>query len=857
MDRQGWESVDRIFEAALERAPADRPAFLEVACAGDDDLRADVESLIAAHDREDGFLVPPRIVALAADRAGSASPGEALGSYRIIRRLGSGGAGEVYLAEDQRLGRPVAIKLLAPHRAADHDSIRRLRREALAASALNHPNIVTIHEIGEWQGRQFIAAEFVEGVTLRERMRREDPPLAAWIDIALQAANAVREAHQAGIVHRDIKPENIMVRPDGLVKVLDFGIAKYDAAPSEAASETESETAAGVVLGTVAYMSPEQARGEAVDARTDIWSLGVVLYEMIAKRPPFPGATAGDRVAAILGREPEPLRRLRHGIPTALEKVVNRALTKDRDLRYPSAAEMAEDLRRLRAKPAGHRVGWKLAFLAATVAAVLPGVWYLRPAFHAPSRIAGSLAVLPFANASGSSDTEYLSDGITDSLINDLSDIGQLKVMSRSAVFPYKGRYVDAREVGRALGVGAVLTGRVTQRGDELSVAVELADARDSSHIWGERYDRKLARLMNVQEEIAREVTEKLRLRLSKDESDRLARRYTSNPEAYRLYLKGRFFWFKWAFPSGRPGSAPDFGKSRDYFQQAIEADPRYAPAYAFLGHYYAMAAGNGMMPPGDGWPKAEAAFQKARELDPSLPEALTGAAVIEWMDRRDWAGAERMFRQAIRSNPPTRPESLLARLLAAEGRFDEAVAQARRAVELDPLSIRFSAGLARIYYYARRYDETIRQYRQALELDPNDVFVHEALGDAYQRRGFAPDAIAEWRAALTLAGDPSGAAMVDRAYRRDGFDAGARAQASANLSRLEQAARAGQFIPAIEFAGARLRLHQKEQALRWLAKACDEHSTFVLFLNVDPLYDELRPDPRFQELAKCIQAPN
>lgn len=854
MDRQQWESVDRIFEAALERAPEDRPTFLDIACAGDDELRAEVDSLIAAHDREDGFLEPPRTVP-SADRSGSASPGEALGRYRIIRRLGRGGASEVYLAEDKRLRRLVAIKLLAPHRAADRDSIRRLRREALAASALNHPNIVTIHEICEWQGREFIAAEFVEGMTLRERMRRDDPPFAAWIDIALQAANALSAAHQAGIVHRDIKPENIMVRPDGLVKVLDFGIAKYAAAPTEAVSETDSDTAAGVVLGTVAYMSPEQARGEVVDARTDIWSLGVVLYEMIAKRPPFPGATAGDCVAAIFGREPEPLRSLRPGIPAALEKVVNRALAKDRDLRYPSAAAMAEDLRRLHAKPGGRRVGWKLALLAGTVAAVLPGLWYLRPAVHAPSPITGSLAVLPFANASGSSDTDYLSDGITDSLINDLSDIGQVKVISRNAVYPYKGRNVDAREVGRALGVGAVLTGRVAQRGDELSVAVELADARDNSHIWGEHYDRKLARLMNIQEDIAREVTERLRLRLSKDESDRLTRRYTSNPEAYRLYLKGRFFWSKRAFPSGQPGSAPDFGKSREYFQQAIETDPSYAPAYAYLGHYYAMAAGNGMMPPGDGWPKAEAAFQKARELDPSLPEALAGAAVIEWIDRRDWAGAERMLRQAIRSNP-NRPESLLALLLAAEGRFDEAVAQARRAVELDPLSIRFIANLARVYYYARRYDESIRQYRQALELDPYDVFVHDALGDAYERRGLEREAIAEWSAALTLAGDPSAAATVDRAYRRSGFEAGARARANANLRHFEQAARAGQFVPAIEFAGARLRLNQKERAFQSLAKACDEHSVPVLFLNVDPLYDELRPNPRFQELAKCIQAP-
>jgi serine/threonine protein kinase/Flp pilus assembly protein TadD len=856
VDRQRWEIVDRIFEAAVERAPADRRAFLEVACAGDSELRADVESLIAAHDRDDGFLEPPRTAASTADRDGRASPGESLGSYRIIRRLGHGGAGEVYLAEDQRLGRPVAIKLLVPHRLGDRDSIRRLRREALAASTLNHPNIVTIHEIGECQGREFIAAEFVEGLTLRERMRREDPPLAASIDIVLQAANALSAAHQAGIVHRDIKPENIMVRPDGLVKVLDFGIAKCSAPSGEVVSQTEAETAAGVVLGTVAYMSPEQARGESVDARTDIWSLGVVFYEMIARRPPFPGATAGDCFAAITGREPEPLRSLRRGIPSALEKVVNRALAKDRDSRYPSAAEMAEDLRRLSAKPAGRRAAWKLAFLSGTVAAVLLGFWFWRPVVQGSSRTVGSLAVLPFANASGSDDTDYLSDGITDSLINDLSDIGQLKVMSRNAVFSYKGRNVDSREVGRALGVAAVLTGRVTQRRDELSVSVELVDARDGSHIWGEHYTRDVAKLTNVQEEIARDVTERLRLRLSKDESDRLARRYTSNAEAYRLYLKGRFFWFKSAMPSWQSGSAPDFGKSREYFQQAIEVDPRYAPAYAFLGHYYAMAAGNGKLPPADNWPKAEAAFQKARELDPSLPEALTGAAVTAWMRHRDWAGAERMLWQAVRLNPAIRPESLLGRLLAAEGRFDEAVLQARRAVELDPLSLRFSAGLARVYYYARRYDEAISQYRQALELDPNDVFLHEALGDSYQRRGLERDAIAEWRAALTLEGDPSAAAVVDRAFRHGGFAAGVRAQAGANLRHIEQAARAGHYVPDIEFARARLRLNQKDQALQWLAKACDEHSVPVLFLNVDPLYDELRTDPRFQELAKCIQAP-
>jgi TolB-like protein/DNA-binding winged helix-turn-helix (wHTH) protein/Tfp pilus assembly protein PilF len=469
-----------------------------------------------------------------------------------------------------------------------------------------------------------------------------------------------------------------------------------------------------------------------------------------------------------------------------------------------------------------------------------------------------SVAVLPFVNAGGSADTEYLADGITDSLINDLSEVSGLKVMSRGSVFRYKGQNTDAKKIAEALGVRDLLTGRVTQRGGDLSVSVELVDGRDNSHIWGEKYQRKFAAILNLEQDIARDITEKLRLRLSKEASDRLARQRTNSPEAYQLYLKGRFYWFKWAYPRWRPGAATDFSKSRDYFRQAIEVDPAYALAYTWLGHYYAMAAALDLMSPEEGWPKAETAFHKALELDPSLPESRAGLGVTQWMGHRDWASAERELQLALqmRSGRPDalRGDALYARFLAAEGRFDEAIAQARGAIESDPLSIRYSSALAVVYYYARRYEESIRQYRQALELNPNDVWIHENLADAYERQGLQRETVGEWRATLMVDGDTNTAAILDRAYASGGFRAAAHALARKKLEQFERWTDRGVLVPAAEYARAYLRLGQKEQAIEWLSKACDEHTIFVLFIKTDPLYDGLRADPRFQELLKRIQ---
>jgi TolB-like protein len=731
VDPERWQQVDRLFEAVLERAAAERAVFLAGACAMDPELKTEVESLLAAHDDQDSFLERAPGAAHRTTHSGNDVNefiGRALGGYRILSTLGRGGVGVVYLAEDSRLSRRVAVKLLA-RSAPDQDTVRRFRKEALAASALNHPNILTIHEIGEWRGRDFIVTEFVDGMTLREYIRRERPPLHVAVDVALQVASALAAAHGVGIVHRDIKPENIMVRPDGLVKVLDFGIAKQ-AGPR--ATGSDIHTASGFLLGTAAYMSPEQARGVPVDGRSDIWSLGVVLYEMVSGRLPFPGETPGDRLASILERTPEPIRQLHPAVPAGLEKLIERALAKNREARYIDAARLINDLRNAREELAlTRRFGWlhmrKRPLLCATVLLILicaatPAIHYIgagigtqreRPAVPAPDTI-HSLAVLPFVNDGAAGEADFVAYGITDTLIDDLSQINDLKVISHSAVLRYKGVSVDTQAAARALQVRALLTGRVAQRGQNLWVTVELVDAVDKSHLWGEHYEHNLTNLVELPTQMASAITEKLRLRLSREERDRLARHHTHSPEAYQAYLRGRYYWLRRAFPSSLQGSAPDFGKSRDFFQQAIEADPGYALAYCGLGHYYAMAAGNGLMRPQDGWPKARSAFQKAMELDASLPDIRSGLAVIQWMDHRDWAGAEKELRSLLRANPSSRPEALYARLLAAEGRFEEAIAQARglsRSIPFPSVSVlRWATFIIRPAGTARRSGSTARR---------------------------------------------------------------------------------------------------------------------------------------------------
>ncbi len=863
MDRERWQKVDRIFESALGRPFGERAVFLGEACAGDEELRREVESLIA-HDRAGSFMEKPASedAARLIVKDGPPLVGQTIGAYKILKTLGAGGMGEVYLAHDTRLNRPAALKLLSAHLTTDEERVGRFRQEALAASALNHPNIITIYEIGNMGGRDFIATEFVDGVTLRGRMRGRRLRLADALDIALQIASALAAAHRAGIVHRDIKPENVMVRPDGLVKVLDFGIAKY-AEPSHHrrdAKEALVKTTPGAVIGTVAYMSPEQARGLAVDARSDIWSLGVILYEMVSRRLPFTGATPTDRIAAILGREPEPLSKLR-GISPELDRIVRRALAKDRDERYAQAADLAADLRKLRATLGGERASrfnlptpaqtWytfpprlkmiaPVALFLVVTALIAAGLSYLRSG--AGGAAIDSLAVLPLVNVSGTADTEYLSDGITESLINSLSRLSDLRVMARTTVFLYKGREADPQKVGRELGVRAVLTGKVLQRGDALIIQADLVNVADGSQLWGERYNRKLTDLVAVQNEIARDVSRKLRARLSGADEQKLTKDYTANVEAYQLYLKGRYHLVKLT-PS-------EIQKGISYFQQAIEIDASYALAYVGLANAYRLLTLTGEMPSTKFFPKAKAAAQKAIEIDDTLAEAHAEFGfIISWYDW-DWNAAEDQCKRALGLNPNSADAHFAyARLLSNTGRHEEGLAEIKRARELDPLNLRINAVEGEFLIYAGQADEALARLQKTFELDPNYWFAHMFAASAYIEKGMFTEAVAEARKARELSGVGT-QPMAFGAYAL--AKSGKRVEARAALEELLRLS-TERYVPPYPIAMIYNGLGERDEAIAWLERGYEQREPRMSFLKVEPKWNNLRSDPRFQDLMRRV----
>ena len=641
--------------------------------------------------------------------------------------------GRVYLAQDKRLNRPVAVKLLSFYDAAAEERIQRFRQEALAASALNHPNILTIYEIGEFESHNFIATEFVDGETLLKRIEDGSISVETAVDIAIQIASALAAAHAVGIVHRDIKPANIMVRADGLVKVLDFGIAKYSQQDGETpAKDALFETNPGTVIGTAAYMSPEQARGNPTDPRSDIWSLGVVLYEMVTGRRPFQGDTAADVMSAVIGRDPASFSETGLVLPESLEQIVLKTLKKDREARYQSAAELLTDLKQLKRK-LGHTVdnqqealqssasqtgtsgplsqartggagpahtseeggssqssaeyvvgrikSHRLAVLGVLIILMsAAGYVAYRSLFSNKSQPIDSIAVMPFTNDSGNGEVEYLSDGMTETLINSLSQLPNLSVKARSSVFRYKGKEVDPQKVAAELSVQAILTGRVVQRGDDLTLYLSLVDARNGNQIWGEQYNRKLKDLVVLQQEIARDVSSKLRLKLSGPEVQKLAKNYTENVEAYQLYLKGRYHVFKLTPPEIQTGIS--------YFQQAIQNDPSYALAYVGLANGYRALVLSADLPSTEVFPKAKAAAQKAVEIDDTLAEAhaILGFTIF-WYDW-DWKEAESQFKRALELNPDSADSHFAySTLLSATGRHTEGLAEMKRARELDPLS--------------------------------------------------------------------------------------------------------------------------------------------------------------------------
>ena len=772
--------------------------------------------------------------------------------YRIISLIGKGGMGEVYLAQDTRLGRQVALKLLSKDLTSQPERVRRFQQEARAASALNHPNILTIHEIGETDETHFIATEFVEGMTLRERMKHAPMGRQEVLDIGKQIATALNAAHAAGIVHRDIKPENIMIRQDGLIKVLDFGIAKLlehqtpDNDP-EALTRVMMNTNPGVMVGTVSYMSPEQAQAAEVDGRSDIWSFGVILYELLAGRRPFAGPTISHVIVSILEDEPPLLTQLSPDIPVEINEIVLRCLRKDRNQRYETIREMLAEL-----QTANEKLSFE-ARLRAGAVTVLSGRTPVSPGKR-PSNSTGqltsrrrrtrssidSLAVLPHLNVSQDPNMEYLSDGITENIINNLAQLANLRVVPRNTVFRYKGKEIDPQEIGHALQVRAVLTGRVRLIADRLIVGAELVDVASESQLWGEQFNLEFTDIFKIQEEIAREIIEKLRLKLTDTEKKRLSKRHTRQTESYRLYLMGRYHWNKRTEESLKKGI--------EFFRQAIEIDPTYALAYVGIADCYAILNFFGDLPPKESATKATAAAKKALELDDSLAEVHTSLGLVHLIYDWDWPGAEREFKRAIKLTPNyATAHDWYSAYLMAVGKTDEALAEIKYAQELDPLSPIISTGLARQFYYARQPENAIQECLKVLDMEPRFAPAHWFLGQAYEQLGKYDEALSQLQQAVNYGGRALILGTLGYAYAVSGR----RAEAEAVLDTLQENARGN--VPALAPAFIHAGLGQAEEAFAWLDKAYEERFGWLIFLNVDPKVDSLRSDPRFTELLRRL----
>lgn len=857
MTPERWQQLKALLHSVLELKPDERAAFLAEECGDDEALREDLQSLLVHEEQASSFIEQPAFGVMAetlTSDQGATMLGSTLGRYRIIALLGSGGMGEVYVAEDTQLGRKIALKTLPAHFTIDDERVRRFQQEARAASGLNHPNIITIYEIGQIDSRHFIVTEFIEGETLRQHMAKTQMVISEVLDVAAQVASALATAHQAGIVHRDIKPENIMLRADGIVKLLDFGLAKLTerkAITSE--SPTLVNTAQGMVMGTAHYMSPEQARGLPVDARTDIWSLGIVLYEMIGGRVPFEGATSSDVIAAILEREPTTLARYSPEVPTELEWIVTKALRKDQEERYQTAKELLSDLKSLK-----RRLEFEQELERSMASGPQSADLARRPGFVSSKdnreqrqsqgaqspKVIDSLAILPLANSSADPGLEYFSDGITESIISSLSQLAGLRVMAWSTVSRYKGRQFDPWELGRDLGVHAVLTGRLVQTGERLVIKTELVNAMDGSHLWGESYSCAPSDILDIEAEISRAISEKLLVRLTTAERKQLTRRYPDNVEAYHAYLRGRYFWNK--------RSEEGLKKGIEHFQQAIDEDPGYAAAYAGMADCYTILVVRYGLASKEGIPKAKAAAMKALEIDDTLAEAHTSLAhslLHSW----EWDKAEREFKRAVELNPnDANAHNFYAEYLRAMGRVEQALKVAKRAQELDPLSLNHSTNVANDLYFARRYDEAIDQCQEALEMDRNFFMAHYRLGQAYEQKGMFDEAITAIQRAVELS--PDNIEML-AALGRVLAVAGRREEARRIVDQLEagmEHRHSWHYDIAQIYAG----LGEDDRAFECLEKGYAWRDGMMIHVNVEPGFDSLRLDPRFQELVRRMGLP-
>jgi len=793
--------------------------------------------------------------------------GQTISHYRIVEQLGAGGMGVVFKAQDSRLERAVALKFLPEKLAQQPQALERFRREARAASALNHPGICTIYDIGEQDGRAFIAMEFIDGETLRNHIHGKALPVEELLELGIQIAEALDAAHSEGIIHRDIKPANIFVTKRGRAKVLDFGLAKLvpkgvaiadaDSGGDTSSSTSTSTSIAGIISGTPSYMSPEQVRGDALDARTDIFSLGLVLYEMATGRQAFGGGTGGAIIEAVLTRPPVSVRSINTEIPLALEVIIDKALRKDREQRYQHAAELLADLQRLKRDfDSGYKLhaGDSVSLLASTAdPASSTGASRSRAStqqsgsLRAPrvSKTIGSLAVLPFENVSRDPENDYLSDGITRSLINNLATVPKLRVMAQSTVFRYKGREIDPQAIGRELNVRAVLTGRMMQSGGSLRIGTELVDVATGSLLWGAQFDRKPGDIFVIQDEISSEISGKLRLQLTHAEKKRLVKRHTEDAEAYRLYLQGRHHWNRW--------TEEGFYKAIGYFQQAIAKDPSYALAHDGVADCYVLLGWNSYLRPKDAFPKAKAAAMAALEIAPDLGEAHTDLAAVLWLHDWQWPEAQKEFQRSLELNPcyPT-ANHYYAECLMTMGRNAEALTRMKKSLELDPLSLIINVAIGWAHYHARQYEEAAAQLLRTAELDPNYPMTYWILGLIYRETSRYDLAISAGEKGVSLSG---GSPLMRAALAQTFAKAGAAEKAIRIVDELNELAKERYVAPHF-FAGIYAGLGEHDRAIEYLEKSCAEHCHWLIYLHIDPSVDDLRGDSRFQDLLRRVGLP-
>jgi len=737
--------------------------------------------------------------------------GKTISHYRILEKLGEGGMGVVYKAEDTKLRRPVALKFLPPELTRDAEAKERFINEAQAASALDHPNICNIHEIDETsEGQLFICMACYEGETLKERIARGPLGVDEAVRIAAQIGEGLARAHAAGIVHRDMKPANIVITSEGVAKILDFGLAKL--------SGRTQHTKAGTTLGTVSYMSPEQARGATVDHRTDIWSLGVILYEMLAGAPPFRGEYDQAVIYSILNGEPRSVTSIRPEVPGSIGGIIEKCLEKDPENRYGSVEELTRDIRQIEAasRPTSPRSAMQ------------------------KSKELPSIAVLPFRDMSPARDQEYFCEGIAEELINGLAQIAGLRVAARTSAFQFKDKDLDVRRVGKELGVESVLEGSVRKAGTRLRITAQLINVADGYHLWSEKYDRELEDIFAVQDEISLAIVEKLRGKLLKEERSRLVKRYTGNEDAYNLYLKGRYYWNR--------RHEGGIQKAIELLQDAVEKDPLCAPAHVGIADCYNVSAILGFMDPRVAYAKSKEAVAKALEIDDGLAEAHASLGWIKTFYDWDWAGAETEFLKAFELNPAYANAHYFYSLhLSVVGRHDEALAETTRALELDPIDLVFNSIQAVTLYWGRRYDEATEQAQKTLDMDPNFYLANLYLGLTFAAKGGWQKAVETFSRALAASpGSPLAMGFIGLAFASSGRDK----DALEMLDRLEELSKE-RFVGSFHKAMIHLGLKEDDRMFDCLEGAFAEKESWLTMLKTLPLWDNVRPDPRFIALMR------